>query len=151
MTDALTIASSLRLAKGCAIDAAILAEQGSRNAAYLAAQALEQAIRAIATSEGVQIKPADAHRLDKIFRRIPKENTEKQKNLVSLVWLEAYATSFRYPLPSGEVPAPPERGKLAHAVREIRALVERLAVRFGVDLEDDDSPARDPRPIRSQL
>jgi hypothetical protein len=150
MTDALTIANSLRLAKGCASDAAILAGQGPRNAAHLAAQAIEQAMRAIAASEGVQIKPSDAHRLDKIFRRIPKENTEK-KNLSSLLWLEAYATSFRYPLPSGEVPASPEPGKLAHAIREIRALVERLAVRFGADLEDDDSPARDPRPIRSQL
>ena len=150
MTDPLTIANSLRLAKGCVIDAATLAEQGSRNATHLAGQALEQALRAIATSEGVNVNPADAHELDKIARRIPKENTE-HKNLSSLLWLAAYATSFRCTLPSGEVPASPEAGKLAHAIREIRALIERLAVRFGVDLDDDESAARDARPIRSQL
>jgi HEPN domain-containing protein len=150
MTDPLTIANSLRLAKGCVIDAATLAEQGSRNAAHLAEQALQQAIRAIAASEGVNINPADAHEQDEIVRRIPKENSEN-KNLSSLLWLAAFATSYRYTLPSGEVPASPEAGKLGHAIREIRALIERLAVRFGVDLDDDESAARDARPIRSQL
>jgi hypothetical protein len=150
MTDAHTIANSLRLAKGSAIDAALLAEQGSRNAAHLAGQALGQAIRAIATSEGMRIEPSDTHEIDKIVRRIPGENTEK-KNLSPLVWLEAYATSFRYTLPSGEVPVSPEAGKLAHTIREIRALVERLALRFGADLSDESSAARDTRPIRSDI
>jgi hypothetical protein len=49
-TDALTIAAALRLAAGCLRDARLLADAGSRNAAYLAEQALEQCIRAIATS-----------------------------------------------------------------------------------------------------
>ena len=77
MADAHTIANSLRLAKGCATDAAILADQGSRNAAYLAEQALEQAIRAVATSEGMHIERADAHQLDKVVRRFPADNPAK--------------------------------------------------------------------------
>lgn len=71
MAEAITIANALRLAAGCFRDARLLAEQGSRNAAYMAEQGLEQIIRAIATSEGMHIERSDAHQLDKTVRRIP--------------------------------------------------------------------------------
>ena len=44
---------------------------GSRNAAYLASQAAEHVIRAIATSEDLHIERKDAHRLDVTVSRIP--------------------------------------------------------------------------------
>jgi hypothetical protein len=149
MADAHTIANSLRLAKGCARDAAILAGQGSRNAAYLAEQALEQLIRTIATSEGLHIERSDAHQLDKVVRRFPADHPVKQA-LASLTWLEAYATTFRYTLPSGNVPRSADPTKLANAIREIAGLVERLSAGFGVDLGDESSVAQNPQPMRSK-
>jgi HEPN domain-containing protein len=77
MADERTIASALRLGTGCIADATLLAEAGSRNSAYLAEQALEQVIRALATSEAIHIERHDAHQLDKIIRRFPDENPEK--------------------------------------------------------------------------
>jgi hypothetical protein len=147
MADAHTIANSLRLAKGCATDAAILADQGSRNAAYLAEQALEQAIRAVATSEGMHIERADAHQLDKVVRRFPADNPAKSA-LASLVWLEAYATTFRYTLPSGQVPKSPEAGKLANSIKEIVALIDRPSAHFGIDMDDENSAAVNVQPMR---
>jgi hypothetical protein len=87
MADALAIANAMRLARGCARDARVLLKEGSRNAAYLAEQALEQVIRALATSEGLHIERGDAHQLDKVVRRFPNDQTEKQV-IASLTWLE---------------------------------------------------------------
>lgn len=92
-TDRLTIAAALRLAQICLDDAALLHESRWRNATYLAEQALEQLIRAVATSEGVHIPRSDAHQLDKIVRLLPDSNPEKPF-LATLCWLEAYATTF---------------------------------------------------------
>jgi HEPN domain-containing protein len=106
MSDNQTIASALRLANGCIRDARLLAETGSRNAAYLGEQAIEQVIRALATSEAIHIERNDAHQLDKVVRRFPDNHAEKAA-LKSVVWLEAYATTFRYTLPSGQIPRAP--------------------------------------------
>jgi HEPN domain-containing protein len=147
MADALTIANAIRLAKGCARDAALLTQQGSRNAAYLAEQALEQVVRAIATSEGLHIERADAHQLDKVVRRFPDDQIEK-KMIESLTWLEAYATTFRYTLPSGRLPTSPDATKLASAVEAIDALIDRVASAFGVDIDHESSPAKHAGPLR---
>lgn len=106
--DKRTIANALRLANGCVADAATLWAAGSRNAAYLGEQALEQVVRALATSEKIHIERHDAHQLDKIVRRFPDEHSEKAA-LKSLVWLEAYATTFRYASPSGKIPKSPDQ------------------------------------------
>ncbi len=148
MVDALTIANAIRLAKGCARDAALLVQQGSRNAAYLAEQALEQVVRAVATSEGLHIERADAHQLDKVVRRFPDTQPEKAA-IASLTWLEAYATTFRYTLPSGQLPRSPDAAKLAGAIAAIEELIDRLALAFGIEIEDESSVAKRPAPLRS--
>jgi hypothetical protein len=84
MGDASTIANELRLAHGCITDAKLLAETGSRNAAYLSEQALEQVIRAFATSEGMHIERSDAHQLDKVVRRFPAVHAEKRRSITGL-------------------------------------------------------------------
>lgn len=147
MADALAIANALRLAKGCVRDAALLAQQGSRNSAYLAEQALEQVIRAIATSEGFHIERADAHQLDKVVRRFPEDQPEKQV-IASLVWLEAYATTFRYTLPSGQLPRSPDAAKLAKAIETVDELIGRLFSAFDVSIDDDKAPAKRIGPLR---
>ncbi|MBL8581882.1 MAG: HEPN domain-containing protein, partial [Rhizobiaceae bacterium] len=114
MSREVTIASALRLARGCLADARLLAGSGSRNAAYLADQALEQLIRAFATSENIHIERADAHQLDKVIRAFPDAMGQKHA-LRRLSWLEAYATSFRYPSPAGRIPRSPDPQRLASA------------------------------------
>jgi hypothetical protein len=146
MADAWTIANALRLAAGCARDASVLLSSHSRNAAYLGEQALEQIIRALATSEGLHIERHDAHQLDKTVRRFPDAHAEKAA-LSKLVWLEAYATTFRYTLPSGRIPKAPDEAKVAQAISGVHELVLRAAGHFGVEL-DKDSPAARVAPMR---
>lgn len=147
MSDQWTIASALRLANGCISDASILAASGSRNAAYLSQQAIEQIIRALATSEAIHIERHDAHQLDKIVRRFPDDHVEKTA-LKSLVWLEAYATTFRYTLPSGQIPRAPDKAKLRKAMDDIASLILRVAGHFKVDLGDESKPAQTVMPMR---
>ncbi|TPL95241.1 HEPN domain-containing protein [Mesorhizobium sp. B2-3-12] len=147
MSDHWTIASALRLANGCIRDAHVLAESGSRNAAYLSQQAIEQVIRALATSEAIHIERHDAHQLDKIVRRLPDDHAEKTA-LQSLVWLEAYATTFRYTLPSGQIPRAPDKVKLQKAIDDITNLILRLAAHFKIDLGDESKPAQTVAPMR---
>lgn len=142
-----TIANALRLAQGCLDDARLLAASGSRNAAYLAEQALEQIIRALATSETLHIERSDAHQLDKVTRRFPDDHPEKA-TLKSLVWLEAYATTFRYTLPSGQIPKTPDQARLDGAMDELAKLIERVANHFGVALDNTEAPAQTIAPMR---
>ncbi|MEI9427505.1 HEPN domain-containing protein [Mesorhizobium sp. Cs1299R1N3] len=147
MSDQWTIASALRLANGCIKDARILAASGSRNAAYLSQQAIEQVIRALATSEAIHIERHDAHQFDKIVRRFPDDHAEKMV-LQSLVWLEAYATTFRYTLPSGQIPRAPDKVKLQKAIDDISNVILRVAGHFKVNLGDESKPAQTVAPMR---
>lgn len=150
MSDHRTIASALRLANGCIRDARLLAESGSRNAAYLSEQAIEQVVRALATSEAIHIERHDAHQLDKIVRRFPDDHAEKTA-LKSVVWLEAYATTFRYTMPSGQIPRAPDEAKLRDAIDDISNLISRVAEHFGIDLGDETKPAQLVAPMRRPL
>jgi HEPN domain-containing protein len=150
MSDHWTIASALRLADGCVKDALLLAATGSRNAAYLSEQALEQVVRALATSEAIHIERQDAHQLDKVIRRFPDDNIEKSA-LKSFAWLEAYATTFRYPSPSGRIPPAPDKLKLEAAIDGISKLIFRIAAHFEVDLVDEAAQAKTVMPMRKPL
>lgn len=146
--DRLTIAGCLRLAQTCIVDAHILREHGSRNASYMAEQALEQIVKALATSEGIHIQRSDAHQLDKVLRSFPDDNSEKEA-LAKLVWLEAYATTFRYVQPSGRIPVAPDDKRLEQGIRDLNAALARLCAHFGVDLEAEPTePARISQPPR---
>jgi HEPN domain-containing protein len=103
----LLIATRLRLAKEALSGADLLFREGNRNAAYLAEQAVEQVVLALAQSEGIHYGRGQHHQLDSMVRELPDENALKA-SLKSLTWLEAYATAFRYPKTKGGLtPAPP--------------------------------------------
>jgi hypothetical protein len=124
----------------------LLLNSHSRNAAYLGEQALEQIIRAFATAEGLHIERHDAHQLDKTVRRFPDAHPEKAA-MSKLVWLEAYATTFRYTLPSGRIPKAPDEARVAQAISGIQELILRAARHFDVELEQE-SPAARTSPMR---
>lgn len=61
MSKARSFAADLKLAAECARDARTLLAIQSRNGAYLASQAAEHLVRAVATSVDMPIKGRDAH------------------------------------------------------------------------------------------
>lgn len=101
------IASHLRLASENLREARILLEARGRSSVYLAEQAAEQIILALAESESIHFGRELNHQLDRMLARVPDENPLKP-SLQRISWLEAYATTYRYPKKSGAIaPARP--------------------------------------------
>lgn len=139
------IATCLELAEGCAHDARLLIGAASRNAAYLASQAAEHIVTAVATSEDIHIERKDAHQLDTIIRRIPPEHPN-HATLTSISFLEAYSTSYRYGTPTGRVPTSPPMDRVAAALEQIDTLIAELRRHF--DIEEGSGNARNIAPRR---
>jgi HEPN domain-containing protein len=137
----LLVATHLRLAAEALNAANLLFEAGNRNAAYLAEQAVEQLVLALAQSEGIHYSRGQQHQLDTMIRALPDANTFKA-SVHALSWLEAYATAFRYPRTKGGLTASPPAEKLNGALSAVTPLLSRLALHYGVELDAKaDQPA----------
>lgn len=142
------IASYLRIASDDLREARILFEAKGRNSVYLAEQAAEQLIFAIAQSEEIHFGRDLNHQLDRMLVRLPDDNPFKAA-LQSVSWLEAYATTYKYPRASGAITRPPESEKLKSALDELTWIHRELAEHFGVDLTpDSERPAARAQPAR---
>lgn len=128
------IAAHLRLANEAVEAAATLLNVGNRNAAYEAAQALEQRILALAQAEAIAFDRSHHHRLDAMLQMFPSENALKP-DIAALTWLETFATAFRYPRTSGTLRDSPPQEQLDAAIGGIGTLIERAAEWFKVDLQ----------------
>lgn len=128
------IASHLRLAAETLGAAELLWQAGNRYAAYQAEQAVEQIILALAQSESTVFTRAQQHQLETMRRGLP-EADEFRDDLAPLTWLEAFATTYRYPKPAGGIPDPPDRDRLRSALDAIAALLGRVADHFSVELD----------------
>lgn len=138
MSKARSLAADLKLAGECARDARTLLTIQSRNAAYLASQAAEHLVRAVATSEDLHIERRDAHQLDTTIRRLPDTNADKPA-LREVAFLEIYATTYRYPTPSGRTPAVPPVDRITAALDAIDTLLRGLIEHFGIDSQHDET------------
>ena len=134
------IASHLRLGAEALAAARALATTGNRNAAYLAEQAVEQMLLALAQSEGLHLQRSHHHQLETV-RRMLAEDGAFRDELSRLTWLESCATTYRYPRTLGAIPDPPAPKRLAEAIELAAILLPRIATHFGVDL---DLAARSP-------
>jgi HEPN domain-containing protein len=101
------IASHLRIALDDLREAAILLEANGRNSVYLGQQAAEQMILAIAQAEGIHFGRDLSHRLDRMLGQLPESNAKSV--LETVAWLEAFATTYRYPKASGAIRPPPDK------------------------------------------
>lgn len=146
MSAELVIANYLRIASQDLEGAFVLAQVGNRNAAYLCQQAAEKLLRAVLTSEGTH--GGIGHRLGPMVQLLPDINTFKPA-LATLIELEAYATTYRYPT-SSRIPSAPPHEELQVLLRTVRALLADLVDWFGVDLQDQRKPARTANPPRPQ-
>lgn len=142
------IAAHLRLASSDLREARVLAEAEGRNAVYLAEQAAEQLVLAIAQSENIQFERSKRHLLDFMITALPDSNPFKAA-LGRVSWLEAYATTYRYPKPGGRLAKPPSDRELADALQIIDDTLRGLAEHFGVNLNvSDGPPATNSKPPR---
>src|SRR5215470_16278031 len=146
MSDERLIANQLRLSWIDLQDARTLI--GSRNAVYHAAQCAEHIILAFAQVEGIHFDRSYHHQLDRMVASLPNENSFKQR-LKAVTWLEAYATTYRYPTPTGRIREPPPPEKLSDVLKILERLLQDVSSYFGVDLAEDDSPAGHHRPPRT--
>lgn len=143
------IASALRLAAEDLVAAKALAAIGNRNDAYHAQQAAEKMLLALLTAEGVRIERKDSHRLDVLRDLLPDENPLKA-SFGPLVFLTAYATTYRYPKDAGRIPDKADRRAVEAALAALTDLLEQAAAHFGVDLAiTAQAPAKVVAPPRS--
>jgi HEPN domain-containing protein len=141
----LVIANTLRIAREDLDGAVALAKLGNRNAAYLCEQAAEKVIRAVLTSENKHA--GIRHQLDAMVDLVPDENPLKPA-LREIEELAAYATTFRYPTPAGRIPGAPSKDELKELLAKVEAVLSESALRFGVELRLQGTPASRPQPIR---
>ena len=143
------IASHLRLAAEALDAARILRSIGNRYAVYQAEQAVEQLILALAQSENIAFSRSQQHQLETMRRTLPEHNTFRQA-LADLTWLEAYATTCRYPKTMGGLAEPPSIAKLQDAIAAAGQVTDGVAQHFGVDLNPaSKTPASHVRPPRA--
>ena len=145
MSADLVIASYVRIAKQDLEGAQILNRAANRNAAYLCEQAAEKLIRAVLTSEGVQV--GVRHELPDMVAKVPAANPLKPL-LHAIEHLDAYATAYRYPSPRGRVKPPPTPAELDKEIAKIDVALTEIASRFQIDLAKLDGAAAKPDPIR---
>ena len=139
-----TLVNFLVIAREDLAGARLLAASGNRNAAYLAEQAAEKAIRAVLTSEGVHA--GVRHDLRAMVDLVPEANPLKPM-LSALVPLGAYATTYRYPT-TRRVPAAPAGDRLQQHLSDVQHALGAVAAAFGVDLDDPDARATTIGPLR---
>ena len=139
------IANTLRLAQAD-LDAAKLLHAGkNRYAIYHCEQAAEKIIKAVLTSEGVHANIK--HLLDEMVKQVPDANPLKPL-LKQIEHLAAYATTYRYASPSGNIKPAPDDATLLADVARLQAALSATATAFGVDLTKQDLPARTAKPVR---
>ncbi len=119
-------------------------------AAYLAQQAVEQIILALALAEAIHVPRSQHHQLDWMVRQLSEENAARP-TLAKLTWLEAFATTYKYPTPSGRMPGAADPNSVKEALAATHDLLKRLSVHFGVDLNPlSKKPASHARPPRTK-
>jgi hypothetical protein len=107
-------------------------------------------VLALAQSEAIHYVRSQQHQLDTMVRALSSDNAFKSE-LSDLSWLEAYATTFRYPRTKGGIADPPPAEKLNGALTQAADMLKRAADHFGVDISiSAKSPAAHSRPPRTK-
>lgn len=125
MSAELLIASHLRLANEAIRAAQSLLRDGNRNAVYNVEQAVEMIVLALAQAEGVHFQRSQQHQLDTMVRGLPPENAFVA-DLSGLTWLEAYATTFRYPRTMVGLSDAPSAERLQDAIVKASGLLQGI-------------------------
>ena len=101
----------------------LLGAQHGRQASFHLQQAAERLIQAVLTTERIGF--ARTHQLGAMAALLPEEHSWRA-DLAALDELTSHATAYRFPLPNGNVPAPPDERELLAAVDRLARLLEIL-------------------------
>lgn len=147
------IGSHVRLAFEYSEDASLLGPE-RRNSAGSLFYAVENLIMATLESEGIERSEwrpkAGNHQLDRMIDALPEDCSIKP-HLRNFETLTAYATTFRYPTPSGRIPPSPSSERMAEWLDGAKQLTRQFAVHFEVDLGSQDPVAGRIAPFRESL
>lgn len=127
------IAAQVRLAEGYLTDSKLLAAHTSRNAVNLLFQAVEAALIAVMTSEGLHAGRATQHQLGPMTEALPDKNPLKRL-FGELEHLTAYATTYRYASAYGRVKPGPDARDLSDWQSRAGRIVTACAEHFRIDL-----------------
>ena len=127
---------------------------GNIYSAYHAQQAVEKTVLGLLTAEDIDVNTRSiGHRLDALLSYLPSENPFSS-TLEEHEYLQAYATTFRYPKPSGRVNRLTQSDfeRVDRSVSALKGIVKAIAEHFVVDLNfDSDRPAGNIAAPRSHL
>ncbi len=104
------------------------AELGNRHGAFHLQQAAEKLTKAVRVHRG--LRATKEHRIDTLVKgaysgepvKLPDADPWRER-LLSLEPLSDYATTFRYPTPTGKLKKPPEPAEVVQWAGKIRELV----------------------------
>lgn len=131
------IANTLRLAQADLDAAKLLSAGKNRYAIYHCEQAAEKVIKAVLTSEGVHANIK--HLLDDMVKQVPEANPLKPL-LKQVEHLAAYATTYRYASPSGNIKPVPDDATLEADIASVQVALSATATAFGVELSEISQP-----------
>lgn len=138
------VEGQIRLAVQYHRDAEILSAHASRNAANMLFLAVEAALIAVLTAEGLPVGRADHHQLAAMAATLPVDHPT-QARISRIAAPDGLRHTFRYITPTGRMPQQPTTPELAGMIERAAALVEACRARFGVVIEPP-SPPPEPRP-----
>jgi HEPN domain-containing protein len=118
------IANTLRLAQADLEAAKLLHAGKNRYAIYHCEQAAEKVIKAVLTSEGVHANIK--HLLDDMVKQVPDANPLKAL-LKQVEHLAAYATTYRYASPTGNIKPAPDDATLEADIASVQAALSATA------------------------
>ncbi len=123
----------LFVARGDADDALNLLVTKSRNAGYLAAQAIEKTMKAVLKFYQIDF-PATEHRLDTLLDKFPQDS-DWRSQFEDLVPFQAYSTSYRY-TDGAKIRAPAPEGRVRHVASQVKALIDVACEEMNITLGD---------------
>lgn len=148
--EARLIGSHLKMASDHLLNVKTLTPS-ARAAPTLMFYAAENLLMAVFTSEGLDAGAARRkhgnHQLDRMLDELPKECA-----VVALfepvIELVAYATTYRYPSPTGKIPAPPSEATAQGYFEALVSLLDACAKHFQVNVRLDEPEAGSVKPFR---
>lgn len=150
MREAQVIGAHLKIAVEDLLSAAKLGP-GDRNSVQMLFQATENILMAVFTSEGIDVaalrRTVGNHQLSAMIDHLPAACGIRD-DLNEVAILEAYATTYRYPTPSGRVPEAPEAADVEAWFEHLKRIAGRLCTHFKVDARAEQPAAQVLDPIR---
>ncbi|MBM9400809.1 hypothetical protein JUN65_04330 [Gluconacetobacter azotocaptans] len=131
------IGAQIWLANNFFSDAGLLHASGSRNAVNQLFYAVEAALIAVMTAEGVHVGRQHQHQLAAIIDDMPDENPLKSV-FRKVEGLTTYATTYRYATPGGNIPRAPKSEDLDDWLETAASLIGTITKHFGVDVTPDE-------------